>query len=84
MLTQQQVNKMTPSDIKYHCREDSFFFTRKTMKFFGDTMANFGAYTEDGQRILYRKKPVKHGGVGSWIVNITDEGLELRSYSTTR
>lgn len=33
-------------------------------------MANFGAYTNDnGERILYRKKAVKHGLIGNgWKV----------------
>lgn len=36
---------MTPSDLKYHVEQanpDSFFFTRATMQFFGDTMKNYG------------------------------------------
>jgi hypothetical protein len=35
---------MTPTDLKYNVLRrdpDSHFFDRKTMKFFGDTMANF-------------------------------------------
>lgn len=44
---------------------ESFFFTRDTMKFFGDTMRNYGvrAATIDGRAVweLYRKRPVKHG-----------------------
>jgi hypothetical protein len=47
------------------------FFDRKTMRFFGDTMANFGVrrvtvYTQGGnvpRRAfeLYRRRPVKNG-----------------------
>lgn len=55
---------MTPSELKYQyeCNNpDGHFFDRKTMKFFGDTMANYGvAVLNDGYE-LFRKKPVKHG-----------------------
>ena len=65
----------TSSDLKYmheHHQPHSYFFTRKTMKFFGDTMNNYGvrAQTETietpcGDKhkcyVLYRRKPVKHG-----------------------
>jgi hypothetical protein len=35
---------MTPSDLKYNVQErgDSHYFDRSSMKFFGDTMANYG------------------------------------------
>lgn len=36
---------MTPSDLKYHVEQNGrepHFFTRQTMKFFGDTMRNYG------------------------------------------
>lgn len=36
---------MTPSELKYHVEStgrEAHFFTRKTMKFFGDTMRNYG------------------------------------------
>lgn len=63
---------MTPSELKYHVEQaghDSYFFTRKTMKFFGDTMRNYGVCeatitTRSGQKTvweLYRKRPVLHG-----------------------
>lgn len=43
----------------------SYFFDRATMKFFGDTMANYGTYgtTIGGRAViaLYRKRPVKYG-----------------------
>jgi len=50
-------------------RTRNVFFTRKTMKFFGDTMANYGCFsgtvTKDKKEIdvwvLWRKNPVKHG-----------------------
>jgi hypothetical protein len=65
----------TASDIKAAVsgREDSHFFDRKTLKFFGDTMSNFGTYTEVGSTpgstriILYRKRAVKHGLTGRWV-----------------
>ena len=49
---------------------DSYFFTRKTMAFFGDRMSNYGArgpltiQTYEGPvkvYELYRRRPVKHG-----------------------
>lgn len=50
---------------------DSHFFTRPTMRFFGDTMRNYGVRdagavkTNSGDICevweLYRKRPVKHG-----------------------
>ena len=35
---------MTPSELKYYVEQghDRCFFTRKTMRFFGDTMRNYG------------------------------------------
>ena len=36
---------MTPSELKYRVEQantESHFFTRKTMKFFGDSMRNYG------------------------------------------
>lgn len=52
--------------------EDGHYFTRCTMKFFGDTMRNYGVRSRpvevtryDGTTArcweLYRRKPVKHG-----------------------
>ena len=68
---------MTPSDLKFlheRVEPESYFFTRKTMSFFGDTMRNFGVCNvrlrhkygpETGQEFdgyeLYRRRPVKHG-----------------------
>lgn len=51
-----------------------FFFSPKAMRFFGDTMRNYGIVkhkTKEGLIIeLYRKKPVKNGLAGStfWIL----------------
>lgn len=80
IVTKDLIKKMTPSDIKYYYREDGHFFDRQTMKFFGDTMSNFGAYTDDkGERILYRKKAVKHGLIGNgWkVVKNNDSSIDL-------
>ena len=53
---------MTPSELKYLTRETlPYFFTRKTMKFFGDTMKNYGVRSSGDTWELYRKRPVKHG-----------------------
>ncbi len=63
---------MTASELKYNVEtqdRENFFFTRKTMKFFGDTMRNYGVrmavvdtYTQENVKVweLYRKRPVKH------------------------
>lgn len=58
----------TSSDLKYAVEQsgnESLFFTRDTMKFFGDTMRNYGirhrTINEQPVIELYRRKPVKHG-----------------------
>lgn len=59
---------MTPSELKYNVEQagySPYFFTRKTMKFFGDTMRNYGVRDLGDRWELYRKKPVKHGLRGS-------------------
>ena len=73
MKTQVQVK--TASDLKYlyeQSNPDGHFFDRKTMKFFGDRMKNYGVRKVrlqsenrpdevfDGYE-LYRRKPVKDG-----------------------
>ena len=63
---------MTSSELKQlveNAGRESFFFARSTMKFFGDTMRNYGARettirTRSGKvpvYELYRRRPVKHG-----------------------
>lgn len=64
---------MTPSDLKYHVElagHEPHFFTRATMRFFGDTMHNYGVRARtittnmnETRAVweLYRKRPVKHG-----------------------
>lgn len=51
-------------------REEPYFFDRKTMSFFGDTMRNYGVretvintYSEKKVPVyeLYRRRPVRHG-----------------------
>ena len=63
---------MTPSELKCNVEQsgkESYFFTRETMKFFGDTMRNYGVcsgtintnYEKDLLIwVLYRKRPVKN------------------------
>lgn len=54
----------TPSDLKFwhlELNKDSHFFDHKTLKFFGDTMRNYGIKTHKEFYELLRKKPVKHG-----------------------
>lgn len=67
------ITKMTPSTLKYHVEQTgSYFFTRSSMKFFGDSMRNYGVRSKPvtvtnslGESIecweLYRKEAVKHG-----------------------
>jgi len=58
---------MTIYDIKDKMQErGSHFFDLDTFEFFGDTMYNFGVFTEGGTIFVYRKKPVKHGLTGTW------------------
>lgn len=61
---------MTPYELKYLVAQTgSNFFDRASMKFFGDTMANYGCRsavidTYDGPVAVWeltRRRPVKHG-----------------------
>ena len=64
---------MTSSELKAKIEQagqERDFFDRKTMRFFGDRMANYGVresvidtYSETNVAVyeLYRRKPVKHG-----------------------
>jgi hypothetical protein len=65
MLQSNKGLKMTPSELKYQHEShnpESFYFTRKTMSFFGDTMKNYGVRSHcENTWELYRKTPVKHG-----------------------
>lgn len=52
---------MSPSELKYQhelLNPNSLFFSKDTMKFFGDTMKNYGVRTVGDYYELYRKKPV--------------------------
>lgn len=64
----------TASDLKAFIEssgQEPYFFDRKTMKFFGDRMSNYGVRkpapitTIGGATVLayelYRRRPVKHG-----------------------
>jgi hypothetical protein len=56
----------TKSDLRYMIMESgSHFFDHSSMKFFGDTMANYGMRSTKISGIeyfeLYRRKTVKHG-----------------------
>jgi hypothetical protein len=64
---------MTASELKYEVetrQTEPHFFTRSTMKFFGDRMSNYGVrsavittYTDEKVEVweLYRRHAVKHG-----------------------
>jgi hypothetical protein len=65
---------MTVSELKYRYKEnnpDGHFFDYKTMRFFGDTMHNFGVYGTEiwdpsvkehiDVWVLYRRGPVNGG-----------------------
>jgi len=48
---------MTPSELKERVTQiGNWYFSRSSMKFFGDTMSNYGV----------RSKPVKINGVDCW------------------
>ena len=75
---------MTASELKARYLEikpDGHFFDRQTMKFFGDTMANYGVKLFEHNGIeyaeLYRKRPVKHG-----IQKPAYFRLDIMQYST--
>jgi hypothetical protein len=55
---------MTPSDLKYHherLNPDSHFFDRDAMRYFGDTMKNYGVIAHEDCYELRRKRAVKEG-----------------------
>ncbi len=53
---------MTPRELKYNVEQTgSYFFDHKSMKFFGDTMKNYGCRSSEGCWELWRKSPVKGG-----------------------
>jgi len=55
---------MTPSKLKaaiLAAWPESHFFDRATMRFWGDTMANFGCRDAGDAWELYRKRPITDG-----------------------
>lgn len=53
---------MTKSDLRYYVMQTgSHYFDRSSMKFFGDTMANYGVRDAGNAWELHRIRPVKHG-----------------------
>ena len=70
---------MTPSELKANIlthNPNSHFFDQKTMRFFGDTMKNYGVRKTEIEGIdvweVYRKRPVKHGLKNSAFFRTTD------------
>ncbi len=60
---------------------DSFFFTRSTMKFFGDTMRNYGIrHRTPGVIELYRRNPVKHGLFSSAFFQVSEDGCSANRF----
>jgi len=58
---------MNSSELKYQYETNNpqgFFFTRDTMRFFGDTMRNYGVVNHGSHYELWRKRPV-NGGLSS-------------------
>lgn len=53
---------MTPSELKfqYESLNRGYYFTRDSLKFFGDTMRNYGVRDAGTYWELYRKRPVKY------------------------
>lgn len=67
---------MTPSQLKaayQQAHPDGHFFDRKTMKFFGDTMKNFGCEDAGTHWYLWRKRPKPYQSVGFWFDKETFE-----------
>ena len=81
-----------PSDLKWLMERDpdSVFFSRDNMKFFGDTMSNFGLRKpKEIEDImgdirfayeLYRKRPVKNGLDSSSWFEIHHDGTVVRVF----
>jgi hypothetical protein len=81
---------MTASELKRkvgRSGNERYFFTRDTMKFFGDTMRNYGVrgpfiiVNNLGKKVsvmeLYRKKAVKYGLSNSAYFNVEDWSREF-------
>jgi hypothetical protein len=79
-------------------KPEGHFFDRKTMRFFGDSMRNFGVYDagkvktltasggveEVDTWALYRKRPVQCGLHGFCAYFRKDNGQEVFTYSQRR
>lgn len=77
---------MNKYELKRAVQRDSLnrhFFDRETMRFFGDTMVNYGVraepvsvITNTGESVdcweLYRRRPVKHGIQTSAFFKVSD------------
>lgn len=75
-MTYHNIEIKTPSDLKYwyeRVNPDGYFFTRDTMKFFGDTMANFRILHHEKCIELYRYRKTK-SGFTSWYFDKTNLG----------
>lgn len=60
-------SSITPNYIKSAVeRKGSFFFTRRTMRFFGDTMRSFDCAYIDGETYLFRKPSAYVNVFGTW------------------
>jgi hypothetical protein len=88
---------MTAFNLKYLYERNNpkrYFFNRRTMRFFGDTMRNFGV--RDGGKVktitksgiqdvevweLYRKQPVNGGVHGFCRYFSKEDGQEVSSWS---
>ena len=77
---------MDKTELKYKVMATgSHHFDHKTMKFFGDTMANYGVreavvdtWTDGKKEVweLYRRHPVRHGlNSSAYFDKITFEGV---------
>ena len=69
---------MTPSELKHQYEQanpSGHFFERGSMRFFGDTMRNYGVCDAGKHWQLFRKRPVKHGLHGSRYFRKGDYGL---------
>lgn len=71
---------MTPTMLRYNVEQTgSYFFTRSSMKFFGDTMKNYGCRSAGDCWELYRKRPVANGLQSSAFFNKETFKREIHS-----
>lgn len=70
---------MNASELKYHVEQAGIdkFFDRRTMKFFGDTMRNYGVRDAGDNWELYRKRAVKFGNQQSAFFDKIDFRLKF-------